>query len=119
MKGYELYQELPEDIRDKFKHNFKHYRLSDMDSLTEFLNEEFNSMDDFIGCSFLFSTTPEGHKFWNNLRGRADIKEEADEMHNLMLALISSLPFKSIKQEEENLDEVLSELGIKKSDNEL
>jgi len=120
MKGHEFYQEFTEEVRDKFKHNFKHYRIVDTDSLTEFLNEEFSDLDEFIGCAFLFSKTPEGHSFWDKLRGRKQTNpsQDFDEMHNLLLALISSLPFESVKQEE-NLDEVLSELGIKKMDNEL
>lgn len=54
---------------DKFLVNFANHKSNhkSKEKADEYLNENHKTAFDFLGGAFIWSDTPEGHHYWNNI----------------------------------------------------
>jgi len=124
MKGHEYFAMLNEVEQEQFEMNFATCRL-DNDDLEFFLNDDYDDFDTFISCAFLFAKTPEGGNYWKAIRDsqrdgvdassrRNSPKSMQDFMQKLLfLAFVEGATEGDDSDEEESLDDILSNLKIK------
>lgn len=117
MRGNQYLSMLNEDEAFKFRFNFFRHRLADEVSehdWFEYTNSYYESFGEFISNAFVFTTTPEGHGYWDFIRMsmRDGIKYEkgGDNVFSSLMRKVFGIEVES----EESLDDVLEELNIKK-----
>lgn len=127
MKGHEYFAMLNEVEQKQFIENFKNCRLMG-DSLNDLLEEDYSDFDSFISSSFLFNKTPEGAEYWHGIRDsqrdgvdasgrRKSPKSMSEFMEKLMfLAFMDSVVELDSDKPSESLEDVLSSLKVKLSD---
>ncbi len=128
MKGQEYFAMLNEVEQEEFKMNFATCRL-DNDDLEFFLTDEYDDFDTFISCAFIFAKTPEGTNYWRTIRDSQRDGVDASARRNgnpksmeelmaklLFLALEDSIEEPKSGEPSESLDDILSDLKIKLSD---
>jgi hypothetical protein len=128
MKGQEYFAMLNEVEQEQFEMNFATCRL-DNDDLGFFLNDEYDDFDTFISCAFLFAKTPQGTDYWRTIRDSQRDGVDASARRNgnpksmeelmaklLFLALEDSIEESKSKELSFSLDDILSDLKIKLSD---
>ena len=104
---------LNEDESFKFRFNFFRFRIAEVEEYEwkEFMDSNYESFGEFISLGFIFSMTPEGYEYWDEIRlsERDGVKyKRADLKINSLL----TRPTPNI----ETLDDVLNELNIKKEE---
>lgn len=126
MTGDIYFAMLNEVEQEQFTHNYYGCRFIDCD-IRYYLEEEYLHFDEFISCAFFFNKAPEGREYWETIRdsqrdgvnGRinkdADIKNRLDNIPPELLLLMALTNPDSYKKRtsEEDLQDVLSDLGIK------
>ena len=126
MTGYIYYSMLNEVEQEQFQNNFANCRLIN-DGFEYYLEEDYLHFDEFISSAFFFNKTAEGRSYWETIRdsqrdgvnGRinkdADIKNRLDNIPPELLLLMALTNPDSYKKRtsEEDLQDVLSDLGIK------
>ncbi len=124
MIGHEYYSMLDEVEQEKFNNNFATCRITD-DNLSVYLDDEYKHFDEFVGSAFIFSKTPEGDKYWKEIRisqrdgvdASKDRNSPIDFMEKLLfLAFVDSLVDPKDAEPSESLEDVLSALKIKLAD---
>jgi hypothetical protein len=128
MTGQIYFDMLNEVEQSQFISNFVNCRLEN-DDFKEFLKEEFDDFDTFVSSSFLFAKTPEGADYWREIRDsqRDGVDASARRERNpksmeelvsklLLMALLSDEDESESDEPSESLDDVLSALKIKLSD---
>jgi len=128
MKGHEYFAMLNEVEQEQFEMNFATCRL-DNDDLEFFLNDDYDDFDTFISCAFLFAKTPEGTDYWRIIRDSQRDGVDASARRNgnpksmeelmaklFVLALLSDEDESKSDKPSESLDDILSDLKIKLSD---
>jgi hypothetical protein len=124
MTGHEYYLMLNDTEQRQFIDNFRNCRLTE-DNLDGYLEDEYEDFHTFISCSFLFTNTPEGVDYWREVRDSQ--RDGVDSSHKLkgkpksIEGLMEALLFIALddyveNKSEESLEDVLSELKIKLSD---
>jgi hypothetical protein len=113
MKGNQYLSMLNEDESFKFRFNFFRFRIAEVEEYEwkEFMDSNYESFGEFISLGFIFSMTPEGYEYWDEIRlsERDGVKyKRADLKINSLL----TRPTPNI----ETLDDVLNELNIKKEE---
>ncbi len=127
MTGKEYFAMLNEVEQEQFEINFAECRLTD-DDLEFYLLEEYDNFDEFISCAFLFEKTQEGGDYWREIRDSqrdgidaSDRRKSPKSMHDfleklLFLAFVEGATEPTKDSEGESLDEILSNLKIKLSE---
>ncbi len=128
MTGQIYFDMLNEVEQSQFISNFVNCRLEN-DDFKEFLQEEFDDFDTFVSSSFLFAKTPEGADYWREIRDsqRDGVDASARRENNpksmeelmsklLLMAFLSDDDESKSDEPSESLDDVLSALKIKLSD---
>lgn len=113
MKGNQYLSMLNEDESFKFRFNFFRFRIEEVEEYEwkEYIDSYYESFGEFISLGFIFSMTPEGYEYWDEIRlsERDGVKyKRADLKINSLL----TRPTPNI----ETLDDVLNELNIKKEE---
>lgn len=131
MKGHEYFAMLNEVEQGQFQYNFATCRLNAEDSIEDFMLDEFDDFDSFISSAFLFSKTLEGTKYWQEIRDsqrdgvdasgrRGAPKSISDFMEKLLfLAFVDSVVDSKDYESNESLEDILKDLKIKLSDDEV
>lgn len=121
MRGNQYLLMMNEEETFKFKFNFYRHRLSDSVSdydWFEYTNSYYDSFGDFISNAFVFTTTSEGHDYWNDVRNSARDGIKYDPKSNTFMDILRTIldDTKQVKRKpkKETLEDVLSELNIKK-----
>lgn len=126
MTGDIYFAMLNEVEQEQFTHNYYGCRFTDC-YIRYYLEEEYIHFDEFISCAFFFNKAPEGQEYWETIRdsqrdgvdGRIgkeeNIKSRLDAMPPELLMLMALSNPKSFmkKTPEDDLQDVLSDLGIK------
>ena len=126
MTGDIYFAMLNEVEQEQFTNNYYGCRFTDID-ITYYLEEEYLNFDEFISCAFFFNKAPEGREYWETIRdsqrdgvdGRIskeeNIKSRLDAMPPELLVLMALSNPESFKKRtsEDDLQDVLSDLGIK------
>lgn len=128
MTGQIYFDMLNEVEQSQFISNFVNCRLEN-DDFKDFLREEFDDFDTFVSSSFLFAKTPEGADYWREIRDsqrdgvdasarREGNSKSMEELISklLLMALLSDDDESKSDEPSESLDDVLSALKIKLSD---
>jgi hypothetical protein len=128
MKGHEYFSLLNEVEQEQFEMNHATCRLDDSDKFGEYILDEYKDFHEFISSAFLFSKTPEGVDYWRTIRDSK--RDGVDASHRIngessfiegFIKTLLSLEFDDVSEEEpkESLEDVLSNLKIKLSDDKI
>lgn len=127
MIGHEYYSMLDEVEQGQFDNNFATCRITD-DNLSVYLDDEYKHFDEFVGSAFIFSKTPEGDKYWKEIRisqrdgvdASNDRSPATDFIEKLLLlAFLSSSDESKDDEPSESLEDILSSLKIKIQDDQV
>lgn len=117
MRGNQYLNMMNEEESFQFKFNFYRNRLTDVvtdQEWTDYINSYYESFGDFVSNAFVFSTTPEGHEYWDYIRmSKRDGIEFVPKTKPFMRALQEVMDNIN-KPKGENLDDILKELNISK-----
>lgn len=132
MTGREYFAMLNEVEQAQFESNFDNCRLKEGDSFAYFMIDDYEDFDTFISSAFLFSKTPEGTDYWRTIRDSQRDGVDASARRNgkpksmeefmqklLFLAFLSGATDSESDEPTESLDELLSDLKIKLSDDKI
>jgi hypothetical protein len=113
--GHELMTLLTEEERI----NFIEEVVKTRESLIEFLDSNFICFHHFIGSAFIFLTTSQGFDYWEEIRdsNRDGVDYNPLDFHEETIAKLLAEVIKDMSKNrhKDDLDEVLSELKIKKT----
>jgi hypothetical protein len=117
MRGNQYLSMMNSEESFQFKFNFHRNRLTDVvnhQEWTDYIDSYYESFGDFISNAFVFSTTPEGHEYWDYIRrSKRDGIEFVPKTKPFMRVLQGVLDNIN-KPKGENLDDILKELNISK-----
>lgn len=127
MIGQDYFAMLNEVEQEQFVENFQNCRI-DNDNIEVYLKDEFDDFDMFISSAFIFDETDEGRDYWIGIRDsqrdgvdtssrRGGLPKSIKEI--IVLSLIDSFIESKDKETTESLEDVLSELKIKLSDDKI
>jgi len=117
MRGNQYLSMMNEEESFQFKFNFYRNRLTDVvtdQEWIDYIDSYYESFGDFVSNAFVFSTTPEGHEYWDYIRrSKRDGIEFVPKTKPFMRALQEVMDNIS-KPKGEDLDDILKELNISK-----
>jgi hypothetical protein len=127
MKGHEYFSLLNKVEQEQFEMNYATCRITD-DDFGFYIVDEYKDFHEFISSAFLFAKTPEGEGYWRTIRdSQRDgvdpshrINNEFNFIEGFIKTLLSIELDDSAKEEpKESLEDVLSNLKIKLSDDKI